>query len=222
MIQANFIISGSSEILLYRFHLSYDEKMQAHLSELAQKHTQKIDTYLVEKLKNIRFLSRNVPSEKNAAKLFLEERLNILKNEYDDAFTDLGLIDEDGTQFAYAGPFKLENALYKKAAWYQESLKKDFYISDVFIGLRGHPHFIVTVKINNNGNHWILRATINFGAFNEVVESIQIGQTGIAFIVNENGSFNIDGYIQTIQQTFGITHIEKTSSKTDFTASLIL
>ena len=89
----------TSVILLYRFHLSFNEKIQAHLSELVQKHTQKIDTYLDEKLKNIHFLAEKLPVSKADAKNYLEINLGFLKREYDDVFTDLGLVDEEGVQF---------------------------------------------------------------------------------------------------------------------------
>ncbi|MCU0572060.1 MAG: ATP-binding protein, partial [Syntrophobacteraceae bacterium] len=36
---------------------------------------------------------------------------------------------------------------------------------------------------------WLLRATIDFEAFNSLVESIRIGETGSAFIINREGEF---------------------------------
>jgi two-component system NtrC family sensor kinase len=36
---------------------------------------------------------------------------------------------------------------------------------------------------------WILRATIDFGEFNNLVEFLRIGETGIAFILNADGQF---------------------------------
>ena len=52
-----------------------------------------------------------------------------------------------GVQEAYAGRFKLEKAEYSDAKWFKEALKKPYYISDVFLGLRSKPHFIVSVKL---------------------------------------------------------------------------
>jgi two-component system NtrC family sensor kinase len=62
-------------------------------------------------------------------------------------------------------------------------------ISDVFLGLRGLPHFIIAVKQQWKGDVWILRATIDFVAFNNLVQNIRIGLTGFAFILNQNGEF---------------------------------
>ncbi|MCK5724607.1 MAG: two-component sensor histidine kinase, partial [Gammaproteobacteria bacterium] len=104
-------------------------------------------------------------------------------------FVDLGVISENGIQIAYAGPFKLGKALYSQADWFQKAMKSKYFISDVFLGLRGLPHFIVAVRDNWMGGKWILRATIDFVAFNSLVENIRIGETGFAFILNKEGKF---------------------------------
>ncbi|SLM32527.1 Integral membrane sensor signal transduction histidine kinase [Desulfamplus magnetovallimortis] len=174
-------------ILFYRFNGAYKEKINAHISELVQKHTQNIDSFLSEKLGNIRYLARLFDNNQQTPRIFLQQQMTLLRNQYGDVFTDLGLVDSNGIQFAYEGPFKLENADYSNAKWFIAAKEKAFYISDVFAGLRGHPHFIVTVKVSFNGSNSLLRSTINFGAFNSLVENIQIGRTGIAFIINTKG-----------------------------------
>ncbi|WP_300458265.1 PAS domain-containing sensor histidine kinase [Desulfobacula sp.] len=175
-------------ILFYRFHLTYTKKTQAHISELIQKHSDQIDTFLFEKVGNIKYLAHHFDRGKMAPKIFLKENFELLKSDYGDVFTDVGLVDENGIQFAYEGPFKLENANYSTAKWFIEAKEKPFYISDVFTGLRGHPHFIIAVKINSDDSNYVLRSTINFGAFNSLVENIHIGKTGFAFIINANST----------------------------------
>ena len=100
-----------------------------------------------------------------------------------------GLVDDEGIQVAYAGPFKLLKAHYSDADWYQKAMHRQFFISDVFLGLRGLPHFIVAVRQDYQKRHWILRATINFMAFNNLVENLRIGETGFAFILNKSEAF---------------------------------
>ena len=174
--------------LFYRFNLTYTEKIQAHVSELVQKHTQNIDTFLSEKLGNIRYLAYQLEnSSTKSIELFLKTNLELLETEYPDSFTDIGIVDGNGIQIAYEGPFNLKNADYKNAEWFQNAIQKPFYISDVFAGLRGHPHFIIAVKVRIDGMEHILRATINFAGFNSMVENIQIGKTGIAYILNADG-----------------------------------
>ena len=69
------------------------------------------------------------------------------------------------------------------------AMKSDYFKSDVFLGLRGLPHFIIAVREVWNGEPWILRATVDFVAFNNLVENIRIGETGFAFILNRKGEF---------------------------------
>nr|WP_320016701.1 sensor histidine kinase [uncultured Desulfobacter sp.] len=175
-------------ILCWQFHLAYSEKISAHIGELVLKHTQNIDTFLKEKLGNIRYLARQLSTtEPDMAQQFLTSQLSELKGEYGDVFTDLGLVDSEGIQFAYEGPFRLVNADYSEATWFLKAMDSPYYISDVFAGLRGHPHFILAVKLSAQGRTYILRSTINFTAFNSLVENVQIGRTGTAFIVNAQG-----------------------------------
>jgi two-component system NtrC family sensor kinase len=180
------LVSG---IILYEFEKSYQEKVYAHLAELVEKHRQNIDSFLSEKLSNLRFLAKTFTYEELSNESFLEDRLATLQGEYEAVFVDLGVVNERGIQVAYAGPFKLGRALYSDAAWFKKAIKNEYFISDVFLGLRGLPHFIITVRDNWKGNPWVLRATVDFVAFNNLVEKIRIGQTGVAFILNREGEY---------------------------------
>jgi two-component system NtrC family sensor kinase len=102
---------------------------------------------------------------------------------------DLGVVDEQGQQVAYAGPFRLEKARYADADWFKRAIESRYYTSDVFLGLRGAPHFILSVRKTCQGQKWIIRATIDFVEFNRLVEKIRIGETGFAYILNRTGQF---------------------------------
>jgi len=181
-----FLISG---MILYQFYAAYHKKVYAHLNELILKHKQSIDNFLFEKQADIRFLSNTCGIMHLADELFLQSRLVAFKNDYENAFVDIGIVDESGEQIAYAGPFKLGKASYKDAEWFQKVKKNGHVISDVFLGLRGLPHFIVAVKVDMGEKSWIIRATIDFVKFNTLVHSIHIGETGFAFILNKKGAF---------------------------------
>jgi two-component system, NtrC family, sensor kinase len=180
------LISGT---IRYYFQVSYQEKVLDHLKVLIKKHRQNIDTFLSEKLADIRALTESYTYEQLSDEAFLRERLRILQDAYGRSFADLGVVNEKGIQIAYAGPFKLKQADYSQAPWFQKALQGDTYISDVFPGLRGLPHFIVTVRQEHKGENWILRATVDFDSFNSLVENLRIGSTGFAFILNSKGEF---------------------------------
>ena len=180
------LVSG---IILYQFDTSYHEKVRAHLGTLVKKHKQNIDSFLKERLGDIRFLAKTSSFEDMSDESFLQDTLAALQQGFGPVFVDLGVINTQGTQVAYAGPFKLGEAQYSSADWFQEAMEKEYMISDVFLGLRGLPHFIIAVRGDWMGEHWILRTTIDFAAFNNLVGNIRVGETGFAFILNRSGKF---------------------------------
>lgn len=180
------LVSG---IILYQFFGSYKVKIEDHLATLVKKHKLNIDSFLDEKLGNIRFVAESNSFEKLCDHSFLEVQLMLLQQEYSSVFVDLGVIDSSGIQVAYSGPFKLGKADYSNSDWFKRAMESPYYLSDVFLGLRGLPHFIITVRTVRDGKPWLLRATIDFVAFNDLVENIRIGETGFAFILNRNGEF---------------------------------
>jgi len=187
-------------VFLHQFHISYQEKIRAHLEELVQKHKQNIDSFLKEKLGDIRFLARTAGFEELSRETVLQDRLARLQQEFDPVFVDLGVVNERGRQIAYAGPFPLGKARYSEADWFKKAIKSQYFISDVFLGLRGLPHFIVAVRSEWKGEHWILRSTIDFVAFNNLVENIRIGKTGFAFILNRKGEFQTKPLLDVVSE----------------------
>ena len=154
-------------------------------------------------------------SEGNALEVFLKERTTILAmivetHSFQDlslqenlvrlfrainrraeglGLVDLGIIDQHGHQLAYAGPYSLFGLNYYQQPWFDEVMRRGTYISDVYMGFRQVPHFIIAVKGETKGENWILRATIDSEIFNRLVRSAQVGTTGDAYIVNREGVF---------------------------------
>jgi two-component system NtrC family sensor kinase len=197
MVLIMILVSFSPLILLsgiigYHFETSYHEKTRAYLKELVLKHQQNINIFLNEKLSYIRVMASSFTLEQLSDDKFLERKLAVLRNAYGGVFVDLGVVNEQGVQIAYAGGFKLEKANYSEADWFKKAITRPYYISDVFLGLRRQPHFIVSVKESSGGKDWILRATIDFEAFNSLVESIHVGKTGSALIMNRQGEFQTE------------------------------
>jgi len=176
-------------IILNQFSASHHEKIHAHLEELVLKHKQNIDSFLSEKLQNIRFLADTIDFDNCGRQNMIEEHLARLQRAYGPVFVDLGVVNEQGQQVAYAGPFKLEKARYADADWFKKAIESNYFTSDVFLGLRGAPHFIIAVRKSCQDQKWIIRATIDFVEFNRLVEKVRIGETGFAYILNREGQF---------------------------------
>ncbi|MBF0378903.1 MAG: GHKL domain-containing protein [Desulfamplus sp.] len=176
-------------VLFIQFTTTYTAKTTAHLDTLVKKHRQNIDVFLNERQNNINQLASMSTFENLSDHAFLERQLAILQREYGEVFTDLAVLNDQGEQVAYAGPFGLEGAHYKDAQWFKVAIKQPHYISDVFLGMRGFPHFTVTTRQFKDGKPWILRTSVHFQAFTDLVQNIRIGKTGVAFILNQNGEF---------------------------------
>ncbi len=178
------------------FYSSYNNSIQGQvlsaLQLVVESHKRDIDDYLAERLANLRAVGSLLGVADLAGPGRLESVLESLRQAHG-AFADLGLIDGQGRQVAYAGGYGLERADYAEAPWFKEALARGAYISDVFLGLRQAPHFIVAVKLAGAGRDYLLRATIDSSRFASLVEGVRLGQTGEAFIVNRQGRYQTQG-----------------------------
>ncbi len=178
-----------SLFILDEFRTSYKKKVYSHLELLARKHKKNIDMFLEEKLMDIRLVASTNSFEDLSNESKLNRKFVELQRAFERTFVDIGVVDHQGHQVAYAGPHNLTGAGYLESDWFKKAISSPYYISDVFKGLRGEPHFIITVRHEQDGKPWILRATIDFREFNNIVEYLRIGETGFAFILNRTGQF---------------------------------
>ena len=86
------LVSGA---ILYQFDHAYHEKVRAHLGELVMKQKQNIDSFLKEKLGDIRFLADTFGYEELSDESFLRDRLETMQLAYGPVFVDLGVINVD-------------------------------------------------------------------------------------------------------------------------------
>lgn len=105
------------------------------------------------------------------------------------SITDLGVIDADGRHLAYVGPYDLMDKNYIDTFWFKAVREKGLYISDMFMGFRKVPHFVIAVLRREGDRFWILRATVDTEAFRSLVENVRIGRTGEVYLVNPEGVF---------------------------------
>jgi two-component system, NtrC family, sensor kinase len=103
-------------------------------------------------------------------------------------FSDLGVIDESGVQINYAGPYDLIGVDYSSQAWYREVQERSVYISDVFLGLRKVPHFVIAIKHSlPDGSSFVLRASLDMERFKGLLSELELVGMGDALIINQGG-----------------------------------
>lgn len=103
-------------------------------------------------------------------------------------YSDIGVIDDRGRHLKYVGPYKLADRDYSRADWFLALADRDVVISDLFMGYRGVPHFIIAVKRPTPDGYWILRASLSMDYFSQLVERIRVGETGEAFLLDRRGT----------------------------------
>ena len=158
----------------YYFETSYREKILENLHETLKRHQQHINSFLDKTLSDVEFVANSTPYDELVKNVYLQNELLILQNAYPNVFVDLGVVNPAGVLISYAGDLKLADANYAHADWFQDAMKKDYYLSDVFLGFRHKPHFVISVRKKRQRSDWLLRATVNFAGFNSLVDEISL------------------------------------------------
>ncbi|MEW6674093.1 MAG: ATP-binding protein [Thermodesulfobacteriota bacterium] len=164
------------------------EKTLEALRAEVTNHKITIDRFLAERIMDLKLLSKNLGPEHLVRPGALESVFQSLQKELP-CFQDLGVIDDQGRHLAYVGPYELMSKNYKDTFWFKALAHESVYISDVFLGFRNIPHFVMAVKQQRGDGFWILRATVDTDYFNNVVAGINQTPEGDAFLVNKDGIF---------------------------------
>ncbi len=156
------------------------------LNRVAVDHARMLDAFLSERIHDLEVMASLEGIPQLAAPGRLETAFAGLK-QAEGVYVDLGVIDPSGRQVAYQGSFDLLGKEYDQEEWYRDTVDNGLTVSDVFLGYRGMPHFIVAVAGTGESRGWVLRATIDNDIFSELVESVGIGRSGQAFLMNRLG-----------------------------------
>ena len=181
----------SLTVAYYFFTTSIESATVERMKRCVYDHCLMIDSFLQERRSDLEFVADSfsfdaVRQPENLHDIFIRLQRNSI------AFMDLGVFNADGVHVAYEGPYRLTGKIYKDAPWFKEVIKQGVYISDVFLGYRKIPHFIIAVARRENGQDWIVRATIDTRLFNDLVEKVRIGKTGESYILNIDGMFQTE------------------------------
>ena len=175
-------------IVYFQFAQIYRDKTEAQIWYRSSAQAETVDLFLKERTAILTAMADThlidtLVQENKLAQLFK------IMNQRAGAFMDLGVIDASGIQKAYVGPHNLKGFDYHSEYWFAEVMSKGFYISDVYMGYRNMPHFIIAVRRQENDTVWILRATVDSDIFEGIVRSAKIGKTGDAYIINRDGVY---------------------------------
>lgn len=175
----------------YYFTSSIETNTILNMSRIVEDHSQMIEEFLKERKCDLNLIA-NLNDFDEFIRTGSTRQVFEYLQESSNAFVDLGIFNGEGLQVAYYGPYQLSGKEYGATEWFNQSVKKGFFISDVFLGYRNIPHFIIAVTKKEGIKTWVIRATIDTQMFNNLVKKVRIGRTGEAYILNKKGLFQTE------------------------------
>ncbi len=170
----------------YYFKTSIENSTISSMNRIVEDHRHMIESFLEERRHDLDFILSSYTFDDLSRSKQLDMVFDYLQRE-SRAFFDLSVFNKEGFHVAYHGPYSLKGKVYINESWFKEVMKHGYYISDIFLGYRQIPHFIIAVSKEETGKKWVIRTTIDTVTFNNIVKSVRIGKTGEAYIVNVNG-----------------------------------
>jgi signal transduction histidine kinase len=147
-----------------------------------------IGFFMTERRSALEFIVRENQMETLLENQRLSQILTNLKQSFGGGFMDLGVIDQNGRQRAYVGPYDLAGKQYADQPWFSQVIERGVYISDVFLGYRNTPHLVIAVQGRAaDGSRYILRASLDTEPFKRLLAEMELSGQGDAFIINHKG-----------------------------------
>jgi len=173
--------------IYYQFQTAYTDKTMERLRTLVQNRRGAIEMFLEERTSQLVAIARTHSLEQLRDEAYLNKVFSIMQSR-SKSFMDIGLIDQNGNHLAYVGPYyeRLKSVNFSDEVWFHSVMSLGVYVSDVFMGFRKSPHFVIAVTNTEGNNTWILRATINSEIIDNVMRQGQIGAKGDALIIDRN------------------------------------
>ncbi len=180
------------------FHVQYlrliRDSQRAHLMAVAEQQARTLDLYLRERLVNLGNLADDpVFARSCRSPATLAAALPRLR-QTNPAFVDLGVVDAEGRLVAYEGPVKFPGPVsYASEAWFHRiaAESRASVITDVYLGLRGQPHFTIAVKRDTDQGPTIVRSALSPDALLEYLTSLEGAHEVNALVVNAQGALQL-------------------------------
>lgn len=157
------------------------------VSQILSNNKRTLEFVIEERRAALALMIREQPYNELAGEGALARALQNLNNSFG-GFVDLGLINSDGVQAHYAGPYDLQDRSYQDQTWFHEVVLRGSHVSDVFMGLRDFPHFVIAIKHEREpGDFYIIRATIDMDLINRQMKTVNQDRRSDVFIINHQG-----------------------------------
>lgn len=180
-------------------HLQYtrtlEREVEGPIYALARKSQAALELYLGERESTVSFIAhaytfKDLADERTLNRVFLS-----LRSEFQ-GFVDMGLVNSEGMQISYVGPYKLKGVDYAGKPWLRETEIKSRYLSNVFLGYRGYPHMVIAVhRMEESGLSWTLRVAVDTLRLQQVLSAVGPEQDTDVFLVDREGVLQTDSHL---------------------------
>ncbi len=195
IIIAPLVITGA--VNLHQFRNAYRTKVSNELSVMIERHSLTVDSFINDRLSDIRVIAREHPIDRLRRAEFLRRVLNLMREEYHGAFVDLGLVNAErhpgGVRRTVQSPDgRLLGRRLVPGCGGQRELSSAMSLPVC----ADRPTSSSRPRRTIGRRTFVVKATIDFEAFNALVENLRIGSTGFAFIINREGEFQTNPHFE--------------------------
>jgi signal transduction histidine kinase len=181
----------------YQFQRAFRVEMVHPVERLTSAAKRSLESFLEERIGLLRYIVERESMETLSDQGQVEAIHRRMKTAFG-GIVDIGLIDATGIQCCYSGPYGLLGKHYGDYAWFNEVATRGVHVSDVFLGHRNIPHFVIAVRKElEGGGFYVLRATVDTEVLSQRLRSLGLKQGQDVFIVNR------DGVLQTPSRLLG-------------------
>ena len=128
-------------VIHHEYSSAFTDKFTATLSAAVGGKRRGIDIFLEERVAQLKNLALTHAFEDISDPDQLRRLFSIIQSN-SRSYIDIGIINSSGDHVAYVGPYHLGSVNYSEEPWFHEAMLRGVHVSDVFLGLRGKPHFI--------------------------------------------------------------------------------
>ncbi len=172
---------------IYQYQKAYKADIIYPISRQTSNIGNSLESFIEERRSALLLIIKEKPLDEMVNQDNLASLLRHLKESFD-GFIDLSIINSSGDQLAYVGPYNLTGKNYRNQDWFHEVSIKGAYVSDVFMGFRGFPHFVIAVvQEKESGDFYVLRATIDSDKLHKEILSQNVPASSDVFLINSEG-----------------------------------
>jgi signal transduction histidine kinase len=179
-------------INVYQYEKTMIGEMEFPVTRLVSDTRSTMSAFLTERKSALDFIVRDNTYDELADHATLADIFGNMNLSFG-GFVDLGVIDEEGIQTSYVGPYDLGGKDYSGQNWFEQVREKGYYISEVFRGYRNVPHFVIAARQElSTGSFYVIRATIDAEQLTRTINSLDTRPGTDVFVINARGVLQTD------------------------------